>query len=210
MVLGEPQILGQMKQAVRAAEAAGTLGLRAEPAFPAHVRGRQGRAHDTDIGSASVSMAAAAVKLAERSSRSCPSSVLLVGAGEMIELAATHFAAQASAVGHRREPHARTRRSSSREALRRGAITLNELPEQLAAVRHHRHVHGEHAADHRQGSGGKRVVRTRRHAPVLIVDLGVPRDVETEVGRSDDVFLYSVDDLGNSRAGRHRSLRSVR
>jgi glutamyl-tRNA reductase len=95
MVLGEPQILGQMKQAVKTAEAAGSLGLVLNRLFQrTFAVAKDVRTH-TDIGSASVSMAAAAVRLAERIFPSLAEArVLLIGAGEMIELAATHFAAR--------------------------------------------------------------------------------------------------------------------
>src|SRR5438874_8040377 len=95
MVLGEPQILGQMKQAVRTAEAAGSLGLVLNRLFQRTFAVAKDVRTQTDIGSASISMAAAAVKLAERIFPSIAEQrVLLIGAGEMIELAATHFAAK--------------------------------------------------------------------------------------------------------------------
>src|SRR5207245_3557919 len=95
MVLGEPQILGQMKQAVKTAEAAGSLGLVLNRLFQrTFAVAKDVRTH-TDIGSASISMAAASVKLAERIFPSiADEGVLLIDAGEMIELCATHFAAQ--------------------------------------------------------------------------------------------------------------------
>ena len=95
MVLGEPQILGQMKQAVKTAEAAGSLGLVLNRLFQrTFAVAKDVRTH-TDIGSASISMAAAAVKLAQRIFPSIAEErVLLIGAGEMIDLCATHFAAQ--------------------------------------------------------------------------------------------------------------------
>ena len=95
MVLGEPQILGQMKQAVRSAEAAGSLGLVLNRLFQRTFAVAKDVRTQTDIGSASISMAAAAVKLAERIFPSIADQrLLLIGAGEMIELAATHFVAK--------------------------------------------------------------------------------------------------------------------
>ncbi len=194
MVLGEPQILGQMKQAVRQAEAAGSLGLVLNRLFQrTFAVAKDVRTH-TDIGSASISMAAAAVKLADRIFPSLSEQrLLLVGAGEMIELAATHFAA--------REPRAitvanRTLERGHQLADRFGAnaITLTELNERLAQF----DVIVTCTASTLPiiGKGTlERVVKQRRHAPVLIVDLGVPRDVEAEAAELDDVFLYSVDDL---------------
>ncbi len=95
MVLGEPQILGQMKQAVRHAESAGTLGLVLNRLFQRTFAVAKDVRTQTDIGSASISMAAASVKLAERIFPSIAEQrLLLIGAGEMIELTATHFAAR--------------------------------------------------------------------------------------------------------------------
>jgi glutamyl-tRNA reductase len=196
MVLGEPQILGQMKQAVRSAEAAGSLGLVLNRLFQrTFAVAKDVRTH-TDIGSASISMAAAAVKLAERIFPSLSEQrLLLVGAGEMIELAATHFAA--------RKPRSitvanRTLERGNQLASRFGAdaITLTELNERLAQF----DVIITCTASTLPiiGKGTlERVVKQRRHAPVLIIDLGVPRDVEAEAAALDDVFLYSVDDLAD-------------
>jgi glutamyl-tRNA reductase len=194
MVLGEPQILGQMKQAVRSAEAAGSLGLVLNRLFQRTFAVAKDVRTQTDIGSASISMAAAAVKLAERIFPSLSDQrLLLIGAGEMIELAATHFAAK--------KPKSIT---VSNRTMERGekladrfhaeAITLNELPERLpqfdiivTCTASTLPIIGKGLLE--------RVVKQRRHAPIFIVDLAVPRDVEPEVSALPDVFLYSVDDL---------------
>jgi glutamyl-tRNA reductase len=194
MVLGEPQILGQMKQAVRTAEAAGALGLVLNRLFQrTFAVAKDVRTH-TDIGTASISMAAAAVKLAQRIFPSIADRrLLLIGAGEMIELAATHFAAQ--------KPKTitvanRTLERGEKLADRFGAeaITLTELPERLpqfdivvTCTASTLPIIGKGTLE--------RVVKQRRHAPVFIADLAVPRDVEAEAANLDDVFLYSVDDL---------------
>jgi glutamyl-tRNA reductase len=194
MVLGEPQILGQMKQAVRVAESAGSLGLVLNRLFQrTFAVAKDVRSH-TDIGSASISMAAAAVKLAERIFPSIQEQrLLLVGAGEMIELAATHFAT--------RKPRTITvanRTLERGEALAdrfgAGAITLGELPERLS---HYDIVVTCTASTLPIIGKGllERVIRERKHAPMFVVDLGVPRDVEPEAAALDDIFLYSVDDL---------------
>ena len=194
MVLGEPQILGQMKQAVRLAEAAGSLGLVLNRLFQRTFAVAKEVRTQTDIGSASISMAAAAVRLAERIFPSIADQrVLLIGAGEMIELAATHFAAK--------KPKSIT---VSNRTMERGekladrfhaeAITLHELPDRLpqfdiiiTCTASTLPIIGKGLLE--------RVVRQRRHAPIFIVDLAVPRDVEAEAGALPDVFLYSVDDL---------------
>jgi glutamyl-tRNA reductase len=194
MVLGEPQILGQMKQAVRQAEAAGSLGLVLNRLFQRTFAVAKDVRTQTDIGTASISMAAASVKIAERIFPALSDQrLLLVGAGEMIELAATHFA--------NRKPRSitvanRTLERGSQLANRFGAdaITLTELNERLAQF----DVIVTCTASTLPiiGKGMlERVVKQRRHAPVLVVDLGVPRDVEAEAAELEDVFLYSVDDL---------------
>ncbi len=196
MVLGEPQILGQMKQAVKTAEAAGSLGLVLNRLFQrTFAVAKDVRTH-TDIGNASISMAAAAIKLAERIFPSIAEQrVLLIGAGEMIDLCATHFAA--------RQPRSITvanrtleRGAALASRVQADAITLNELPERLA--RFDIIVTSTASSLPILGKGMlERVIKARRHAPVFIVDLAVPRDVEPEAAELDDVFLYSVDDLAN-------------
>jgi len=194
MVLGEPQILGQMKQAVRVAESAGSLGLVLNRLFQRTFAVAKDVRSKTDIGSASISMAAAAVKLAERIFPSLSDQrLLLVGAGEMIELAATHFAA--------RKPRTIT---VANRTIERGevladrfgaeALTLNELPERLSQF----DIVVTCTASTLPIIGKgllERVIRERRHAPMFIVDLGVPRDVEPEAAALEDIFMYSVDDL---------------
>jgi glutamyl-tRNA reductase len=196
MVLGEPQILGQMKQAVKSAEAAGSLGLVLNRLFQRTFAVAKDVRTQTDIGSASISMAAAAIKLAERIFPSiADQQVLLIGAGEMIDLCATHLSA--------RRPKSIT---VANRTLERGAqlasrvqgkaITLNELPERLAQF--DIIVTSTASSLPILGKGIlERAIKARRHAPMFIVDLAVPRDVEPEVAELDDVFLYSVDDLAN-------------
>lgn len=196
MVLGEPQILGQMKQAVRHAESAGGLGLVLNRLFQRTFAVAKDVRTYTDIGSASISMAAASVKLAERLFPSISDQhLLLIGAGEMIELTATHFAA--------RNPKTITIANRTIERGRQlaerfgaSAIMLNEVPERL----HEFDIVVTCTASTLPILGKgllERVVKQRRHSPVFIVDLAVPRDVEPEASELDDVFLYSVDDLSN-------------
>ena len=196
MVLGEPQILGQMKQAVRHAESAGSLGLVLNRLFQRTFAVAKDVRTQTDIGSASISMAAAAVKLAERIFPALADQRLLfIGAGEMIDLTATHFAA--------RNPRSITIANRTLERgkelaarFRAEAITLNEMPDRL----HEFDVIVTCTASTLPILGKgllERVVKARRHAPVFVVDLAVPRDVEPEAAELDDVFLYSIDDLSN-------------
>ena len=196
MVLGEPQILGQMKQAVRHAESAGTLGLVLNRLFQrTFAVAKDVRTH-TDIGSASISMAAASVKLAERIFPSIRDErVLFVGSGEMIELAATHFAARSpTSITIANRTLERGRQLAERFGAE--AITLTELPERLpefgiivSCTASTLPILGKGLLE--------RVVKARRHAPIFIVDLAVPRDVEPEAAELDDVFLYTIDDLSN-------------
>lgn len=195
MVLGEPQILGQLKQAVRSAEQAGTLGFILHKLFQRTFSVAKDVRSQTEIGSNLVSMAAAAVKLAERIYPSiAEQNVLFIGAGEMIELNAVHFAAK--------EPKQITVANRTLERaqvvarrINGDAITLNELPEQLA---HHDIIvtcTGSQLPILGKGMV-ERALKQRKHRPLFIVDLAVPRDVEAEVSELDDVFLYTVDDLG--------------
>src|SRR5258706_5215466 len=201
MVLGEPQILGQFKDAVRTAEQAGTLGLLLNKLFQRTFSVAKAVRSETDIGASTVSMASAAVRFAERIYPSiAEQSALFIGAGEMIELTATHFGA--------RHPKHMTfanrtveRAQHLAERFRGRAISLNDLPSQLAV--HDIIVSCTASMLPIIGKGLiESALRARKHRPLLIVDLAVPRDVETEVGALDDVFLCTVDDLGRmSREG---------
>jgi glutamyl-tRNA reductase len=194
MVLGEPQILGQMKEAVRTAEAAGTLGTVLHKLFQRTFAVAKEVRTTTQVGANSVSMAAAAVKLAARIFPSLKDQkVLFIGAGEMIELCATHFAAQAPAritVANRtlERGHALAHRFNGR------AIELRQLAGELQE--HDIVVSCTASSLPILGKGlVERALRARRHAPMFMVDLAVPRDIEAEVAELDDVFLYTLDDL---------------
>lgn len=195
MVLGEPQILGQMKDAVRQADAAGGLGTYLHQMFQRTFAVAKEVRSTTEIGAHSVSMAAAAVRLSQRIFDTLSEqNVLFIGAGEMIELCATHFAAQ--------NPKSLTianRTQERGEALAHRfngrAIRLAELPDQLA---HYDVVISSTASSLPIIGLGmvERAIKTRRHKPIFMVDLAVPRDIEEEVGRLNDAYLYTVDDLG--------------
>lgn len=196
MVLGEPQILGQFKQAVRTAQAAGTLGLLLNKLFQRTFSVAKAVRSETDIGAATISMASAAVSLARHIYPSIEEqNVLLIGAGEMIELTATHFAAH-----HPRGLTFANRTLERAEQLadrfRGRPITLNDLSARLAA--HDIVVTCTASPRPIIGKGlVESALRARKHRPMLMFDLAVPRDIEGEVGALDDVFLYTVDDLGN-------------
>ena len=194
MVLGEPQILGQMKSAVRAAEDAGALGQTLNQLFQRSFAVAKQVRSSTEIGAHSISMAAAAVRLAGNLFEDLREiKVLFVGAGEMIELAATHFAARrpkSIAIANR------TLERGERLATRFGAevMRLAELPERLhefdaivSCTASTLPIIGLGAVE--------RALKKRRHRPIFMVDLAVPRDIEPEVKALQDVYLYTVDDL---------------
>jgi glutamyl-tRNA reductase len=195
MVLGEPQILGQMKQAERLARDAGGMGLLLNHLFQRTFAVAKEVRSTTDIGTQSVSMAAAAVRVAERIFGDlAESNVLLVGAGEMIELTATHFAARhpkSIAVANRTVERAQALAGR----LHGHSMRLADLPESIS--RFDIVISCTASSLPIIGLGMvERAIRSRRHRPMFIVDLAVPRDVEPEVARLDDVYVYTVDDLG--------------
>lgn len=196
MVLGEAQILGQMKNAVRAAEGAGALGTTLNQLFQRSFAVAKEVRTSTDIGAHSISMAAAAVRLAGQLFEDLSKiRVLFVGAGEMIELCATHFAARNPkqiAIANR------TLERGEKLATRFGGevMRLADLPD---------HLHEFDAVISCTAStlpiiglgAVERALKKRRHRPIFMVDLAVPRDIEPEVKALEDVYLYTVDDLAN-------------
>jgi glutamyl-tRNA reductase len=180
---------------VRTAQAAGTLGLLLNKLFQRTFAVAKTVRTETEIGAATVSMASAAVGLAQRIYPSIEEArVLFIGAGEMVELCATHFAAH-----HPRRITVANRTLERAQPLADRflgrAITLNELPPQLA--QHDIVVSCTASMLPIIGKGlVESALRARKHRPMLVFDLAVPRDVESEVEALDDVFLYTVDDLG--------------
>ncbi|MEG1065565.1 MAG: glutamyl-tRNA reductase [Comamonas sp.] len=194
MVLGEAQILGQMKNAVRAAETAGALGTTLNQLFQRSFAVAKEVRSSTEIGAHSISMAAAAVRLAGQLFEDLTKiRVLFVGAGEMIELVSTHFAA--------RNPKQitianRTMERGEKLASQFGASTMRlaDLPE---------HLHEYDAIISCTAStlpiiglgAVESALKKRKRRPIFMVDLAVPRDIEAEVKHLNDVYLYTVDDL---------------
>jgi len=194
MVLGEPQILGQMKQAVKIAETAGTLGILLHKLFQRTFAVAKEVRTTTDIGANSVSMAAASVRLAQRIFGSLHNQkVLFIGAGEMIELCAEHYAAQKPAsmtVANR----TLERGQELAQKLGGNAMLLADLPDRLAEF----DIVITSTASQLPIVGlgmVERAIKARKHRPMFMVDLAVPRDIEPEAAELDDVFLYTVDDL---------------
>ncbi|MEK9825180.1 MAG: glutamyl-tRNA reductase [Methylotenera sp.] len=199
MVLGEPQILGQFKQSVKIAQDAGTLGTLLHKLFQRTFEVAKEVRTNTDIGANSISMAAAAVKLAQRIFGDIhQQKVLFIGAGEMIELCADHFAAQkpkSITIANRTiERGSNLAEKIAQQQVTAQATLLNDLPAHFAEF----DIVVTSTASQLPIIGLGMVetaIKTRRHRPIFMVDLAVPRDVEAEVADLDDVFLYTVDDL---------------
>ena len=194
MVLGEPQILGQMKDAVRAASEAGALGTTLNQLFQRSFAVAKEVRSSTEIGAHSISMAAAAVRLASQLFEDLSETrVLFVGAGEMIELCATHFAAKnpkAIAIANRTlERGEKLASQFSGEVMRLGDLPqrLHEFDAVISCTASTLPLIGLGAVE--------RALKLRKHRPMFMVDLAVPRDIEPEVKSLEDVYLYTVDDL---------------
>lgn len=194
MVIGEPQILGQMKRAAKEAEEAGALGTHLHQLFQRSFAVAKEVRSQTAIGEQSVSMAAAAVRLAERIFPTIDAThVLVIGAGEMIELVATHFAAHkplSITIANRTVERAEALASR----VNGKAIRLADLSTEL-----HRYdivVSCTASSLPVLGKGLiERALKERKRRPIFMVDLAVPRDIEPEAGELGDVYLYTVDDL---------------
>ena len=196
MVLGEPQILGQLKQAYGLARREGSLGVVLDKLFQRSFSVAKRVRTDTDIGASPVSVAYAAVTLARRIFGELDArTALLVGAGETVELCARHLASTGigrMVIANRTLEHAR-RIATPLSAY---AISLDEVPLHLAE------------ADIVISSTGSRApvisfeqthaaVSQRRRRPMFMADLAVPHDIDREAGKLPDVYLYSVDDLAD-------------
>lgn len=208
LVLGEPQILGQVKQAWTAARGAGTLGNRLDRLFQQAFATAKRARTETRIGANPVSVASAAVRLAEESfARPADADILLIGAGETIELVARHLV-QAGAkrllVANRTLAHAQ------QLASRHGgiALPLAELERHLAeADIVFSATASREPVLHR--AQVEAALARRRHRPMLLLDLAVPRDIAADVAGLRDVFVYTVDDLQRVVEDNRRSRREA-
>ncbi|WP_341707479.1 glutamyl-tRNA reductase [Halopseudomonas sp.] len=194
MVLGEPQILGQMKDAWQTARTAGTLGPYLDRLFQSTFNMAKQVRTDTAIGENPVSVAFAAVSLARQIFADLRrSTALLIGAGETIALVARHLFEQG--VGRIIVANRTLQRAELlSEPLGGQAILLNQIPDILAecdvvisSTASPLPILGKGAVE--------RALKQRRHKPMFMVDIAVPRDIEPEVGSLADVYLYTVDDL---------------
>ncbi len=194
LVLGEPQILGQLKQSYSFARQAGTLQTRLEKLFQQTFAIAKRVRTETEIGASAVSVAFAAVTLSKQIfSDMSKLNALFVGAGETIELAARHLHAQGvkqMVVANR----TRERAENLASEFSARTISLDEIPEALPQ------------ADILISSTGsplpiigkgmvERALHQRKRKPIFMVDLAVPRDIEAEVADLSDIYLYTVDDL---------------
>jgi glutamyl-tRNA reductase len=194
MVLGEPQILGQVKDAYQAARLAGTLRSSMERLLQQTFAVAKRVRTDTRIGANSVSVAFTAVRLAEKLfanlSEAC---VLLIGAGETIELAARHLAesrVRRLIIANRSLENAQALAAN----LGAYAISLSDLPQHLSEA----DIVISSTASREPiltRSMVENAIDARRRRPMFLVDLAVPRDIEASVSELEDVFLYTIDDL---------------
>ena len=194
MVLGEPQILGQMKDAVRVADQAGALGSTLNQLFQRSFAVAKQVRTSTEIGAHSISMAAASVRLAGQLFEDLGAiRVLFVGAGEMIELCATHFAAkhpkQIAIANRTLERGEKLAHRFGGEVIQFGDLPdrLHEFDAVISCTASTLPIIGLGAVE--------RALKRRKRRPMFMVDLAVPRDIEPEVKALRDVFLYTVDDL---------------
>ena len=194
MVLGESQILGQLKDAVRLAADTGALGTTLNQLFQRSFAVAKEVRTTTEIGAHSISMAAASVRLASRIFENIKDThVLFVGAGEMIELCLAHFATKSPksiTIANRTAERAQALVSS----VGGKSMALRDLPQKL----HEFDVVISCTASSLPliGLGAvKSALHKRKSRPIFMVDLAVPRDIEPEVKDLRDVYLYTVDDL---------------
>lgn len=194
LMLGEPQILGQVKQAFSDAKNSGVIKGEFERLFQHTFSVAKRVRSETDIGANAVSVAYAAVQLAKHIFSSLEKSrVLLIGAGETIELVAKHLFEQnvkSLTVANRTLARAK----AIAEPLNASVLTLAQLPQHLKDA----DIVISSTASQLPILGKGLVqsaLRERKHKPMFLVDLAVPRDVEPEVNELDDAYLYTVDDL---------------
>ncbi|MBG6247986.1 MULTISPECIES: glutamyl-tRNA reductase [Symbiopectobacterium] len=194
LVLGEPQILGQVKKAFAESQRGHSLSSELERLFQRSFSVAKRVRTETDIGASAVSVAFAACALARQIFESLVGvTVLLVGAGETIELVARHLREHQV---KRMVIANRTRERAQVLAAEVGAevITLGELNDYLAQA--DIFISSTASTLPIIGKGMmERTLKARRNQPMLMVDIAVPRDIEPEVGKLPNVYLYSVDDL---------------
>jgi glutamyl-tRNA reductase len=208
LVLGEPQVLGQVKQAWMLARDGGTLGSSLDRLFQHSFSVAKRVRTDTAIGLHPVSVAYAGVRLAQQAFAALDqATVMLIGAGDTIELAARHLAEQRTRrllVANRTLAHAQ----ALAEQYRGYALPLSQLDAHLAEADVVISATAAREPILRRPQV-EAALRQRRHRPMFLLDLAVPRDIAPEVGELGDVFLYTVDDLEQVIEENRRSRREA-
>jgi len=194
MVVGEPQILGQVKEAFAVARASGTVGGQLEHLLQSAFAAAKKVRSETEIGSNSVSIASVAVELARKIFGSLQGrTVFLVGAGKMSELAARHLVQQgAGAILVTNRTLERARRMA--ETFQGQVIPFDQLYEAASQADI---VISSTGAPHPifRREHGQEFLRRRRNRPMFFIDIAVPRDVDPEMGKLEGIFVYDIDDL---------------
>lgn len=194
MVLGEPQIFGQMKQAYQLACEAGTVGQNLQQLFPSIFAASKSIRHNTNISKNAVSLAYVILQVAQRIFSSLDKcQILLVGSGEMMELVAMHFSkyqSQRLIIAARNLEKAQ-QLADPYHAL---AIRIGDIPQYIkstdivvSATTSQLPILGKGMMES--------ALKTKKHRPILMIDLAVPRDIEAEVAELEDIYLYNIDDL---------------
>jgi glutamyl-tRNA reductase len=194
MVVGEPQILGQVKEAFAVARTAGTIGGQIDHLLQCVFAAAKKVRSETGIGSNSVSIASVAVDLARRIFGSLEGrTVFLVGAGKMSELAARHLVQQgAGAILVTNRTLERARRMA--ESFAGEVIPFDELYD--AASQADIVISSTGAPHHLfRREHGQAFLQRRRNRPMFFIDIAVPRDVDPEMGKLEGIFVYDIDDL---------------
>jgi glutamyl-tRNA reductase len=194
MVLGEPQILGQLKDSYDQARGDNAVNSILDRLFQHSFSVAKRVRTDTEIGSNPVSVAFAAVNLSKQIFGNLNQlHALLIGAGETIELVSRHLKSQqigSITIANRSVERARL----LADQIGAEAVQINAVPEQL--VRADIVISSTASQLPILGKGAtESALKQRKHRPIFMVDLAVPRDIESEVGELQDIYLYTIDDL---------------
>ncbi len=197
LILGEPQIMGQLRQAFEMSKQESALCKTLNRLFQLSFQTAKRIRTETNIGAYTISVAYTAVQLAKQIFDVSEQNVLLIGAGETIELVAEHLIeANVKSISIANRTQSRASEMSSRLAIPSTVHPLEQIPDLLVN------------ADIVISSTGapfsliskemaSQALKARRNKPILMVDIAVPRDIEANVNELDDIYLYSVDDLNN-------------
>ena len=206
MVVGEPQILGQVKEAFAVARASGTVAGQLEHLLQSAFAAAKKVRSETEIGSNSVSIASVAVDMARKIFGSLAGrTVFLVGAGKMSELAARHLVQQGAGailVSNRTQERARL----MAEEFQGRVIPFEKLYDAASEADI---VISSTGAPHPifRREHGQAFLHRRRNRPMFFIDIAVPRDVDPAMGKLEGIFVYDIDDL-QTVAASHMAERS--